>query len=108
VAGSNQGRFTVRQTSYLNEELKRDAEMSNTGSPFITYEIYQEDKNHFILSCWGLSLVIKWNCRYSNTLDDSALTVEGYKKKSNRAGHPIFMEEDRDYQAIYTIAINKD
>ena len=50
--------------------------------------------NHIVLSCRGLNLCILWKCESPNTLNDSVLSVEGYKTKFDNDGHQLFMDNE--------------
>ncbi len=51
---------------------------------------------------------MKWECKYTDSLADSMLVVEGYESNSDADVKSELTEQHRNYQSEFTIDLRRD
>jgi serine/threonine protein kinase len=92
-----------REVSAMYAYLERHVSIANeklaAAEAPISIELDRNNDDHFIISSGLYSLSVTWDCKSDSTLEDSVLSVRGYKKG---------IEEEQYSTADYDIEMNRD
>lgn len=94
-----------REFERLCEELEKKVGESNDKSETFSINFSREAQDCCAVSAVGIDLLVTWQCRHPDTLDDSLLTVTANKSRFDVEGVQPFMEQQ---DALFTHELDLD
>jgi hypothetical protein len=107
---TEEGMLAARQeVAKLYDELERLVNRSNEKLSNLKVDFIRRDENHCIISGRGRSLSLRWECKNTDSVENSELSVKGYEGESEADANSELTDQHKYYyQTEYTIDLQRD